>query len=191
MCNFKSCAMSTWSVPGRLAGHPFDGRRGAQWNYQCGWALQDNTQRIYRESAASVEEGWVSSPLMALRELSQRVRYHGRRLLEKLRFQLRFISFCHITEVVASLTRRGTSYEQFCVRFLYIYFSRYVAFLRQLSTAGTDRNRQRLTETTGRDVTRLTETGIDRRTDRQKRTRILKGWVVDARKALPRNLLAI
>ena len=146
---FKGFAMSIWRVPRSLAGHPFDGQNGTQCSYQCGWALQNDTQRIHRESAASVEEGWVSSPLMALRELSQRVRYHGRRLLEKLRFQLRFISFCHITEVVASLTRRGTSYEQFCVRFLYTYFSRRVVLLRQLSAAGTDKNRQRLTEKGG------------------------------------------
>ena len=78
-----------------------------------------------------------------------------------------FDIFFHITEVVASLTRRGTSHDQFCVRFPYTYFSRHVAFLRQLSIAGTDRNRQRRTETRGGDVARVAKTSRDRRTDRQ------------------------
>ena len=142
--------MSTRSVPGRLARHPFDGQRRAECNYHCGWALQRDLQRIHRESAASVEEGWISSALMAFRGLSQRVRCHGRRRLERLRFQLRLICFCHIAEVLASLTRRGTSHDQFCVRFPYTYFSKHVAFLRQLQKqrrrrSVTDRNEQRQT----------------------------------------------
>ena len=83
------------------------------------------------------------------------------------------------TEVLASLTRRGTSHDQFYVRFPYTHFSRHVAFPTRLNTVETRRNRQRLTDTRVGDVARVT--------DRQIRTRILKGWVVDARTALSRN----
>ena len=83
------------------------------------------------------------------------------------------------TEVLASLTRRGTSHDQFYVRFPYTHFSRHVAFPTRLNTVETKRNRQRLTDTRVGDVARVT--------DRQIRTRILKGWVVDARTALSRN----
>ena len=93
--------------------------------------------------------------------------------------------------MVANLTRRGTSHDQFCVRFPYTYFSPYVVFLRQLSTAGTDRNKHRLTKTGGVDVARLIQTGRDRLTDTHTCTRLLKAWAVDARTALLRKLLPV
>ena len=71
------------------------------------------------------------------------------------------------TEVLASLTRRGTSHDQFYVRFPYTYFSRHVAFPTKLNTVGTKRNRQRLTDTRVGDVARVTKTGRDKQSDRQ------------------------
>ena len=53
---FKGFAMLIWGVPGRLAGHAFHGQNRTQCSYQCGWALQNETQRIHRESVARVEE---------------------------------------------------------------------------------------------------------------------------------------
>ena len=61
MCNFKGFATSIWSVSGCLAGHPFDGQNGTQSSYECGWALPNDTQRMHRDSVASVEKGWISS----------------------------------------------------------------------------------------------------------------------------------
>ena len=61
MCNFKGFATSIWSVSGCLARHPFDGQNGTQSSYECGWALPNDTQRMHRDSVASVEKGWISS----------------------------------------------------------------------------------------------------------------------------------
>ena len=53
---FKGFAMLIWGVPGRLAGHEFHGQNRTQCRYLCGWALQNETQRIHRESVARVEQ---------------------------------------------------------------------------------------------------------------------------------------
>ena len=64
-----------------------------------------------------------------------------------------------VARVAANLTRRGTSLDQFCVRFPYTLFSRRGAFLTQLSTAETDRNKQ--TEADGNSGKRRSATDRD------------------------------
>ena len=67
-------------------------------------------------------------------------------------------------------TRRGISHDQFCVRFPYTHFSRHAAFLRQLSSAETNSNKQKLTETRKRKrsaTDRNEQTQTDWHTNRQ------------------------
>ena len=80
--------------------------------------------------------------------------------------------------MVANLTRRGTSHDPKCVRFPYTYFWRQVAFLKQLSTTGTDRQRPPETggrrSATDRDGQRRNDGPTDRQPDKQTNTQTYK-----------------
>ena len=80
--------------------------------------------------------------------------------------------------MVANLTRRGTSHDPKCVRFPYTYFWRQVAFRKQLSTTGTDRQRPPETggrrSATDRDGQRRNDGPTDRQPDKQTNTQTYK-----------------